>query len=564
MPTPSALRVAALLVSLLTFGGGAAHAQGEDAMVLPRGTVEVGAMGIYTNFDSRFGDGGTVSLGAPFAASFPLSLLPVPNALTTSALDTIFKITRAKGQPGYTISPQDLELGTLNLGLAADRRDAPIRLRVGVTSRLTLGVALPIERRATAVTRAVLEDATLGTNLAGDSLAKLLAKVDPTLADAGRAPLLPLRGTPAAVALQQQYTAITGDTTTLPLPGRAVNLIELNTGLAAAGLDSLPFHNDRAQYAPGDLEVSARYQLLNTLPARIQPLHGPAGVRLALEAGYRFPTGQGIDVDSSVLRLVTGSGHGGPTAALFGDAFTGRFWLTAYGRYSVLFKRDVLRLSWDPLRPYLPPSAPVTVSRDPGDLLELALTPRYRLTDEISLGGRYAFVHEGEARYDPGPGQGLAYFGLEATPARTSQLLGAGMSYSTLAAFDAGRTRMPFEASLLYETAVTGSGGAPRIGRVTMTGRFFLQAWNRPPRPPRPDTTAARTAPADTTAAPRPVPESVRPVIPGLELPPRPTPTPAPPAPAPAAPPQRPVVRAPEPSTPPATTPPPSTPVPEA
>src|SRR5215208_1087598 len=57
-----ALLLAAVLAPAL------ARAQGEDARVLPRGWIELRGGGFYTQFDSRFGPGGTVPLGEGLAA----------------------------------------------------------------------------------------------------------------------------------------------------------------------------------------------------------------------------------------------------------------------------------------------------------------------------------------------------------------------------------------------------------------------------------------------------------------------------------------------------------------
>lgn len=535
MPTKSVHRSAALAALLLALSATGALSQGEDALVLPRGTVEVGAMGSFTHFDARFSDG-RQALGSLFTAPIPASLFPARVlAPTVAALDTFSAALQRRGQPGIARTDADLSLGSLGLGIAADVRDVPLRLRAGITSRLTVGLTIPIERRGTPVTESRLVGATLGRNASRDSLARMLNPIDEEMAEAARAaPYLPLRGSPAGEALQRQYTALTGDTTSLPLPLGPLSPDSVSALLLAEDLGALPFRSTRTQYALGDIEVSARYQFLNTLPARWQPLRGTSGFRAAAEVGFRFPTGGGADVDSIPTRLVTESGHGGVTAAVFGDAFLrGRFWVSGYGRYAVRLKRDVVRRFWDPLRPFEPQSDSVVVGRDPGDRLEVGVTPRFRLTDEISLGGRWAFFREGAVTYDEvaPPEEGLVFTGIEATEARSAQLVGAGMSYSSLASFEAGRARVPFEVSLLYENALTGSGGAGDLGRVTLSGRFFVQAWNRPPRPAAPDTAAA--AASDTAAVPPPPPpppadpRAPRPeVVPPNE---RPAPTPPPP-----------------------------------
>lgn len=518
-----ALRLAAPLV-LLALAAGGARAQGEDASVLPRGKVELGALGTYTRWDSRFVSGGTEPLGA-FAsgAAFPASRFTPVRDETRQALDSIFStFRRLDPAAGYTVTDDELDFGTLETDLSADFRTVPISMRAGVLPRLTLGVTVPIERRGTSSLGRRIVGGGLGRNTAADSLAALLAVVDSALVPLARSAYLPLADSPAGRALQEQFRAITGRSDVLPLPRRGINDAELNALLT--GTDSLTLGSSPVTYGLGDVELHARYQFFNTVPARLQPLRGTTGMRAAAEVGFRLPTGMGALADST-LELVTESGHTGATAALFGDVFFRRFWVSAYGRYDMRLEREVGRRFFNPLRPDSLITGSVRVSRDPGDRLELGITPRFRLTDEISFAGRYAFFREGDVRYGAAepPVPGAVFASIESTEARTAQLLGLGMSYSTYAAWEAGRSSVPVEVTLLYENAVAGSGRAPNLSRITAGLRFFFSGWGRPRREEAPVEAAAETPPPAATPAP----------VPPIPDPVPPTPTPAPPAPAP-------------------------------
>lgn len=493
---------------LLALAAGSARAQGENATVLPRGMVEVGTVGSYTRWDSRFGPGGTEPLGA-FAsgAVFPASRFRPAAAAAKTAIDSIFSTFRRRSpSAGYTVTDADLGFGTLETDLSADLREVPVSVRVGVLRRLTMGITVPLERRATSSLGRRIVGGGIGPNTAGDSLAALLARVDSALIPVARSPLLPLADSPAGRALQEQYRAITGRDDVLPLPRRGINDRELNVLLT--GTDSLALGSSPVTYGVGDVELNARYQLVNTLPTRLQPLRGTTGTRAAVELGFRLPTGTGALADST-LELVTESGHMGPTAALVGDVFLRRFWISAHGRYAMRMEREVTRRFFDPLRPDSAFTNSVRVSRDPGDRLELGITPRYRLTDEISFAARYAFFREGAVAYGEieRPTPGAVFASIESTEARTAQMWGLGMSYSSYPAWEAGRSSIPVEITLLYENAFAGSGRAPNLSRITAGLRFFFTGWGRPRRADAPvDPPATKTTPPANTPAPSPTP----------------------------------------------------------
>jgi hypothetical protein len=257
-------------------------------------------------------------------------------------------------------------------------------------------------------------------------------------------------------------------------------------------------------------------KLINTTGARWNPARGGHGLRLTAEGTFSLPTGHGAALDS-LTEVTMDSGSGGAGGALFADVFSGRFWVSAAGRFTQFFARDVARYAWTPGNPFAALGDTVTVSRKPGARLEIGFTPRYRLTSEISLGGRYAMYHQAATTLSDAPAEGYAFAGVESLEARTAHLAGLGGSYSTLAAYGAGKAKVPYEFSLLWERAVSGSGGAPAASQLTMSARIFLQAWGAAKRPPRPaDSTAAKpvapldTRPqtvTDTTRRPAPIPQ---------------------------------------------------------
>lgn len=544
MTTPRAA-LALLPAALLALAPAPAAAQGEDAFVLPRGALELTAGGSYGRFEETFGGG---PLGTPFVA--PLAPSRFPGLPSVSALQAFFDAAAdSLGGTAYAVSDADRRVGTLTPELAGDLRRAPLRIRYGLFGRVTLGVSIPFERQGTVVRVPRLVGAALGLNPDATENAERFAALDPALESLGRATYLPIATSAAGMEMQRRYIEYTGGADTLELPTSQLSPAQLDALLLTAGIATNPLIGDRTPYRPGDLEVSARIQLLNTTGSRIHPGVGGRGIRAAVELTGRAPTGKGSDLDS-LLWITSESGFAGASAAGMADVFRGRLWISGYGRYTQLFARDVVRRTFIVDDPFAPLSERFLVRYEPGARLELAVTPRWRLTDEITFAGRYAYARAGETTMDAGddPVPGAAFAGIDVLGEQSSQIAGLGLSYGSLAAFEAGNASVPFEASLLYERAVAGSGAAPELSRVTLQGRIFYPFFGRPRRaasdsaradsvpPPPPPPPAATAAPATPLVVPPPVPDSARVVPPPASpsaaspaSPTQPVPTPAPP-----------------------------------
>ncbi|HEX2091115.1 MAG TPA: hypothetical protein VHG28_01890, partial [Longimicrobiaceae bacterium] len=373
--------------------------------------------------------------------------------------------------------------GIVDVGLAADARRVPVSLEVGVARRLNLRVTVPIERRETELAGVRIVGGAIGTRgsltaAQRDSLSRMLGEIDVSLRAVARQPFLPLRGSRVGLAMQERYRRATGDPTPLPLPTRGLLPADLNALLREERLDTLAFRSSSGEYGLGDVEVAAKLQLLGNPTGALSP--GLTGSRIAVEAGVRLPTAMGTGPDS-LIELVSDAGHAGATAALFADlALARRLWVGAYARYAALLPQDVERHVLLPAPPSPRLGELRTVSRDPGDRVEVAVAPHLQVTDELALSGRYGFARIGETVYEEGPdGEGSALAGLESVAARSVQSLGFGMTYSTLGAFAAGRAGIPLEVWLTYENVITGTGGAEDAKVVRVAGRLFYQFWAR-------------------------------------------------------------------------------------
>ncbi|HEU4559185.1 MAG TPA: hypothetical protein VFS20_15090 [Longimicrobium sp.] len=578
----------------------AARAQGTDARTLQRGWIEFRGAGIYQQFNSRFADGGSEPLGATFQAQLaPLveSLLAPALGPVRTNLDAFFSGTAS--QVDSPVTPDPVTGGTLAAELAHDFRRGAFSLAYGLTRRITVQATVPIDRVGTPVTALGLSGSNLGINEQAAANAAILAKINPAYAALGNSLLLPVSGTPAAVELQRRVKALAGDTLALPTAVASLSALltesEFNAPLTTEDSLALTAVSRATQSYLGDIEVGVRFQFLNTTGGAHYALARPRGARAAVSLTARLPTGPKADT-AFLLILPRQSGHAGVSAEVTGDLFPSeRFWVTGSAGFAQLFGADVLRRPFSATRPFPNDTAPdISVRREPGARIGAMLLPRYRLTREITFAAGYRFDHQAATSYTSGDVDNVVLGPVERIDAWTAHSLSLGASYSTVEAFEAGRSRVPLEVSLLYHNSFAGGGYAPHAGTLEVVGRFLFQAFGRPrraradttavdsagrplpPPPPPPTTPAGEPVAAPSAPPPAPPPQPVRPpappaapagepvAAPSTPPPARPTqparPPAAPPsAPPPAAPPSPPP--APAPTTPPT---PPGTPTPGA
>ncbi|HEX5725660.1 MAG TPA: hypothetical protein VFX98_09350 [Longimicrobiaceae bacterium] len=521
-------RIAATLLSLLLLGAGQARAQGPDARVVPRGMLELRALGLFIHFDARFGDG-----RAPLGAGFEPPLQAVADRLIGTGvttlqgeLDDFFAGTQATA-PGTV--PQPVTAGHAELGLAADLRDVPVTLAYGLSRRLTLELTVPVERRRTDVTSNRLAGGDVGLN--PDSLRNrtLLSRIGPEFEDLGRQRFLPTAGSAAGEELQRRVQALLGDTVELRLPELAVSypgllaIPELRALLDSTEIVALGQQvGTRGPYQLGDVQLGARYLLAgppgfalpDTLPGRV--------VRATLGARVRLPTGP-RSATLFLFEVPSASGHAGAGVDVTGDLASRRWWISGAAAFEVLLAADARRRDF--AEGLFPDSTTVvTLRREPGARFALSLTPRYRLTREISFAAQYALAGAGATTFSGGNAEGEQVLGpFEVVEGWTAHRVGIGMGYSTLTAYAGRQALVPFEVSLLYQNTLAGTGEAPDAGMVTVAGRIFYQLIGRTPRP--------RPAAPDTVPPPPPAPDVPAPERPDT-IPSRPPPPPPPPPPA--------------------------------
>jgi hypothetical protein len=524
----------ALLASLAAAAPARAAAQEAEAWVLPRGLLELSATGSYTGWYTRL-DG--LPLGAellPLYQDVANRLLAGQAGSVGGALTDFFALTTDPDPASG--APDPVTAGTPSVRFTGDVRSVPFSLRYGLTNRLTIFATVPLERSGTVVFGPYLADGTLGLNPDTVANRDRLDDVDARFGPLGGSFLLPTAGSEAGIELQSRLRDIEG-ADTLVLPTRGVTYAELlarpalRAQLSAEEVAALGLNSTRRAYHLGDVQLGARFLLIR----------GPAGwpfpdtivrrsLRTAVGARLRLPTGRGDT--RTFTELAPGGGHLGVGVDVLNDVFLSRRWyvnVAASGDW--LFPADVVRQAFGETRWFPADTALRTLRRAPGPRVAFSVTPRWRLTDEISFNGEYALVAQARTRYEAPEGVRPGEF--EWRTGGVAQALGIGARYSSLQAYARGRARVPFELGLSLSNAVVGTMQAPDAFSVRLNGRIFVDPRRfralLPGRGadsviPPPD------APLDT------VPSQVRPdPAPTAEpSPPNTTPAPPPPPPPPA------------------------------
>jgi len=491
-PRPRWLAATALASCLLAPGSADAQAglpQLEDATLAPRGVLRLRAITAWTRFDTRFTDAGVEPVGARFtrdslgAGSLP-TLTPA-QALVQSA----------------SASPFTLSIGRSRLDARVREEVVPLGLEYGVTNRLTVGVVVPVVRRRIAVQfRLDSAGANVGPNLLRTSTAarqnnaqvqtefanaraqlqaraqfcqsnpgapscasfdqaaatQVLAASQTFAADVGNLygtstgdgmPFVPLATSDAQLAIaarvagfNAQFRSLLGASTDLVVavprgaagPVGSAELQEYRTD--EVGADSI---SSEERSGIGDVEVHVKALLVDRRPTTQRSL----GMQLVVAAGARLPTGS-RDSPSEFADLTLGAGSPAVEARAALDLTFGRFGLLAVGD------------GWTTVAA----TEDVAVGAE-SQVFGLHLAPRWYVSAPLSFHAAYSL------RQGDGPG--------------TTQLVGGGVSVSTLPAFRAGGGPLPFEMRFTHLEAISGPAGTPKFFRDQLELRLYYRLFGR-------------------------------------------------------------------------------------
>ena len=510
----------ALLASIITpFGLGAQELSGP---LLPAGRLRLEVNSLFLFADERFGrrmEGGSlIEEDEPLAFDFEDSeagarLFPALEDLEANLMTAT----------GAAISP--LVLGRTRAVLTKDAVWLPIRLDLGVFDWLTVGATVPFSRRRAEFATSIQTDGanvgvTPGTagdflgsvSAANDALSAITATLctsNPSSPECSQASgllaegqsfhealtggaahgVFPLDGSDTGVALQDRVTSLVSAyqavgvlsfPVSIPLATEVLTegtYLDLVRKPRPVGVEGDSLKTWRSPWEMGDVEIHARARLWR-IGHEASPNGSEPTLRLEIGAGalFRFGTGR---TDSPRNFIDTGSGDGQYDIELsvFGMLGVGRrLGIVGDLAYGIQQPVQVLKRISTPERIFAPLIPAEQVVRwNPGDYMQLRVSPRVYLTQEVALAFDLRYFSKKADRYrsvDASAGPDASPLDLETK----QQLLGVGGGF-VFSTVQSGRGR-PLEARFLLQRAVSGSGGAtPKTWRIEVGLRFYRGLW---------------------------------------------------------------------------------------
>ena len=480
---------------LCTFTPRASHAQVElthveDASTPPRGLLRLRALTSWTRYDSRFTSSGTESLGA-FLTADSLGATRFP------ALTPIQSLVQSVSGSPFTLS-----LGRSRLDATAREEIVPIGLEYGITNRLAVGVMMPIVRKRAAVlfrldttgsaanvgpnprrsnsaavtnntqvqaefTNAITQlqnrlqtcqanPAAPGcSSLAGrESLAQQLIQASQSFrtdvaslygsGSSTGAAFVPTSQSAAQGAVAQRVSAFNtqfkdflGTTANLiqaiPTPaGGPAGAADFQSYLAKdLGRDSV---NMQERLGIGDVEVGFKARVLDVVASKTRT----TGIEFSVGSTVRLPTGSRQST-SDVVDLRLGEGSVIVDSRAIGDARMGRFGFLAVGEFATsVHDNDTTNVAMRNSR-----------------WTALQVSPRWHLSEALAIHLDYSMRSTDKLGVD--------------------QLVGGGVSYSTLSAYRAGARALPMEMRFTHLEAVSGDANRPKFFRDQLEMRIYFR-----------------------------------------------------------------------------------------
>jgi hypothetical protein len=515
-PGPRFAIAASLCIGACAAFAGSLPAQTEFAVPVARGTLRLDITPDWLSWDHKFGlavpgyaDGAPVPINLNFQSE-SLGVLSLPFLGTLQR-----NIQAAAGLIGFA-----LNLGHTTTVMNASVRTIPIGLEYGLTSRLAVGVTVPIVRSRVDVNFAV--DTTTGkrSNVAfanADSVSPFRTQVDAAIAalqqqaangppglrpqaqiilnqlqpfqSLAHAPLLPLGGGAAGDSVTVHLAAAEAGYGTLAAQyaGAGVTLPSLTAGLALpdsattrADLErlfsdsTLPLAGDTigtiVRTGIGDITAHATYQFAEGSRYRGQLL-----------VTARFPTG-GTPYSSSFLDLGTGTHQFALEAALANDVLLGSSFLVhAVARMGGAKADNLERRVTPPDLPFAPIGQLAMVHRQSGMWLGFEVAPTWMLDDAFSVRLSYSYYNQAQTHYtyvDPADSArvGMSAAVLDQQTDQKLSRIGGAVTFNTLPRYLAGTASVPYSLTVGYENTVWGRGGqVPQASLFRIQLRLYLR-----------------------------------------------------------------------------------------
>lgn len=296
-------------------------------------------------------------------------------------------------------------------------------------------------------------------------------------------------------SLNQRFAAFLGGTPipTQQPPGGAAGPATASdlralarAGASGLGPDSLGRIN---RIGIGDLEVGLRYLLHDTrAPHAADATAAEWGPRFRVTVGALVRAATGLTApDHELFSIGAGDGQSDAEVSAAAD------WDGAARLGATVVARYVAQLGSVPATRMPDENGLVNPfafgslgRRTPGDLIGIEASPRYRLGNAFHVAAHYALLHRTADAYafdppagttDAAPGIMPGAFATGGSAGDyTEQRVGVALAYSTLAAWERGRVRLPIEVSYSHVQTVTGTSAlVPRAGRDQIQLRLYYR-----------------------------------------------------------------------------------------
>ena len=447
------------LVSPAVTGGATVAAQAVERTDVPgRGILRVTFDPRIMTWNDEFTDAGRRRLGFALTGDTvgsryipALAQLEQNVRTVTGDLVPVIRPQRLGDADRQPLLPRFVaSLGAGLLGVRQERRTYPITAELGVTSRLSVSLTVPIVRVATR-SAVQLSGANLGLNPrlnvagAAGAYAAFFNQFDSTLQRfdqniaAGQygcgtnpscaardssaywhgiynalhqitygvgqpgspgSPFMPLDGSGAGQGIDTTVARIrrdmastflvSGFDTTFLLPTDTVSGALLQTALLDSatgfGYNFIPFHSN-FRYGLGDVEVAAKYRLL-----------AGAHYAAAVKALVRLPTGARDSADELLVQSI-GDHQTDLEGQVTQELIAGPLWLNLAVRAGVQRPGTRVRRVAPPDAFLVPAAATATLRWDPGDYVGVDVAPLVRLAPEFAAGFTAGYWTKQQDRY---------------------------------------------------------------------------------------------------------------------------------------------------------------------
>ena len=304
-------------------------------------------------------------------------------------------------------------------------------------------------------------------------------------------PFVPVAGTEAQAtieariaALKAQYPGAIGGSITVTAPFAAQNRLTVSDAQRiltdpAFGVSGEPLQTVETTRL-GDIEFGVKYLFLDSFNGDHNARYTAKGFnyRSAVTGFIRLGTGK-QDRPENFVDIGSGNGQTDLELRSSTDVVWGtRLWNSFTLRLGMqLADKEEVRIIDEPNKRLAAGWRQQEVDRDLGDYFEIENSPRFAVNDWFQVAGFYLYRHKYKDEYEgrfaiPDSVTGFTdpasdvpgHFVIDASTLnleteQTEHRLGAGLSFSTLAAFNKQQFKVPFEVTFLHWQTTRGSGG---------------------------------------------------------------------------------------------------------